>query len=121
MDATYSKIMGRFFAPALKIVTTIISKPSAERLIVDAGSKAISIDYGPPEIIGHSDWVYQCIGDKYGILRHVNGESIAGNIGDEISLYPAHGCTTFNLYDEIYGFRNGVLEIVMPIGRGKSF
>lgn len=30
MDATYSKIMGHLFDPALKIVTTVISKPSGE-------------------------------------------------------------------------------------------
>jgi Predicted amino acid aldolase or racemase len=122
MDAAYSKVMGHLFSPAVKIVTTVISKPSAERLIVDAGSKAISTDYGPPEVIGHSNWVYKCGGDEYGILSHANGQAISGDIGDEISLYPSHGCTTFNLYDAIYGFRNGVLEIEIPIaGRGKSF
>lgn len=121
MDATYSKVMGHLFDPALKIVTTVISKPSGERLIVDAGSKAISTDYGPPEVIGHSDWVYQCGGDEYGIIRHINGRPLAGNIGDEISLYPSHGCTTFNLYDNIYGFRDNIAEIQIPIGRGKSF
>lgn len=121
MDASYSKVMGHLFAPAVKIVTTVISKPTAEQLIVDAGSKAISTDSGPPEVIGHSDWVYQLGGDEYGILRHVDGQAMAGDIGDEISLYPSHGCTTFNLYDTIYGFRNNILEIELPIGRGKSY
>jgi len=121
MDATYSKIMGHLFDPALKIVTTVISKPSGERLIVDAGSKAISTDYGSPEVIGHSDWIYQSGGDEYGIIRHINGQHLAGNIGDEISLYPSHGCTTFNLYDKVYGLRNNNLEIEISIGRGRSF
>lgn len=122
MDAAYSKVMGHLFSPAVKIVTTVISKPSAERLIIDAGSKAISTDYGPPEVVDHSDWVYQCGGDEYGILSHVNGQALSGDIGDEISLYPSHGCTTFNLYDTAYGFRNGILEIEIPIaGRGKTF
>ena len=121
MDATYSKVMGHLFAPAVKVVTTVISKPSADRLIVDAGSKSISLDSGSPEVIGHSEWVYQIGGDEYGILRHVDGQAMTGDIGDEISLYPSHGCTTFNLYDIIYGFRNGILEIEMPIGRGKSY
>ena len=121
MDATYSKVMGHLFDPAVKIVSTVISKPSADRLIVDAGSKAISMDSGAPEIIGHSDWVYQGGGDEYGILRHVDGQAMAGDIGDEICLYPSHGCTTFNLHDKAYGFRNDILEIEIPIGRGKSF
>lgn len=121
MDATYSKVMGHLFSPAVKIVTTVISKPSAERLIVDAGSKSISTDYGLPEVIDHPDWVYQCGGDEYGILRHVKGHVMGGDIGDEISLYPSHGCTTFSLYDTIYGFRNNILEIEMPIGRGRSY
>lgn len=121
MDATYSKIMSRYFLPAVKIVTTIISKPSADRVIVDAGSKAISIDYGSPEVIGHSDWVYQCGGDEYGIIRQAQGQNVSGNIGDEISLYPSHGCTTFNLYDKVYGFRKDCLEVEMPIGRGRSY
>lgn len=121
MDATYSKVMGHLFDPALKIVTTVISKPSGDRLIVDAGSKSISTDYGPPEVIGHSDWVYQSGGDEYGIIRHINGRPLSGNIGDEIGLYPSHGCTTFNLYDNIYGFRDNIAEIQIPIGRGKSF
>lgn len=122
MDAAYSKTMGHLFVPAVKIVTTVISKPSPDQLIVDAGSKAISTDYGPPEVIGHSDWIYKVGGDEYGILRHVDNQPVSGEVGDEISLYPSHGCTTFNLYDTMYGFRKNRLEIEMPIpGRGKTF
>jgi len=122
MDSTYSKIMGQLFQPAVWVATTVISRPARDRLIVDAGSKAISTDYGPPEIIGHPDWVYQAAGDEYGLLRQVEGQPIDAGIGEEIRLYPSHGCTTFNLYDLAYGFRQGRLEIDIPVaGRGKSY
>lgn len=122
MDAAYSRTMGHLFSPAIKIVTTVISKPTDNRLIIDAGSKAISTDYGPPEVLGHVDWVYQCGGDEYGILSSIDGYSISGDIGDEIFLYPSHGCTTFNLYDLAFGFRKEILKNEIPIaGRGRTF
>jgi D-serine deaminase-like pyridoxal phosphate-dependent protein len=41
-------------------------------------------------------------------------------IGDRISFFPNHVCTTVNLSDEVVGVRNGRVEVVWPVAaRGK--
>ena len=41
-------------------------------------------------------------------------------VGDVVHVVPNHCCVVTNMVDEIYGFRNGAVEVVWPVAaRGK--
>lgn len=120
MDAAYYALMGQHFEPALSLLTTVVSRPTQDRAVVDAGGKALTGDYGPAKVIGITGAEYRLGGDEYGIIDLKNSDRDL-KIGEKIELHPTHGCTTANLHDVFYGVRNGYLELVMPIAaRGRT-
>ncbi|GAG06091.1 unnamed protein product, partial [marine sediment metagenome] len=43
------------------------------------------------------------------------------NLGDQLEIVPNNATLVINLHDVLYGVRNGVIEMVMPVtGRGKG-
>lgn len=59
-------------------------------------------------------------GDEYGKIRlNSNGRSIRA--GDKVTVRPSHCDTTVNLYGELIGIRNGIMESVWRMtARGRS-
>ena len=110
------------FDCALKVWTTVISRPASGRAVVDAGMKCLSIDSGMPHVEGHADIQYQTGGDEHGILHFSeNTQSLSLNIGDSIMMIPSHCDTTLNQFDKLYGIRDGMVEKCWVIeGRGRS-
>jgi len=39
-------------------------------------------------------------------------------IGERVTVIPNHCCTVTNLFDEVYGVRQGEVEVVWPIEAG---
>ena len=108
------------FGRALTVLTTVMSTPAANRLIVDAGYKAASTDSGMPIVKDVEGYEYSPAGDEHGILTP-KGPGRELKIGEKLELYPSHCDTTINLYDQYYGVRDGKVEIIWPItARGKS-
>ena len=119
MDWKYN-ISAPEFERALSVLTTVMSTPTKDRVVVDAGSKAASTDSGMPILKDPTGYDYRTAGDEHGILTPKE-PSRELTIGDKIELYPSHCDTTINLYDNYYGIRDGEVEIIWPIaGRGKS-
>ncbi|MDQ2744053.1 MAG: alanine racemase [Chloroflexota bacterium] len=87
---------------ALGVVATVVSIPALDRLIVDAGSKALSAD--PPGagvkgygmVLGRPDWTIEWMNEEHGVIR---GQGT--NIGDRVVIVPAHVCTTVNLHGDV--------------------
>jgi D-serine deaminase-like pyridoxal phosphate-dependent protein len=52
MDATYQATVPEF-EPALSVRASVISHPTSNRYVVDAGLKSVSNDMGPPHLLGH--------------------------------------------------------------------
>lgn len=122
MDARYSAQMGDVpFGPALGMLTTCISRPTVDRAVVDAGQKAVSLDYGAPPVKGRPGLQYAPGrgGDEHGVVVLTDDEL---RVGERVELYPSHGCTTFNLNNWVYGVRGGYVEVVWNIAaRGCSW
>src|SRR5229473_2092342 len=88
----------RAFEPSLFVWATVMSRPTAERAIVDAGLKALAMDSGPPNVWDEPAATYERASDEHGRL----GISTATNrlrLGDKIRLVPGHCDPTVNLYD----------------------
>lgn len=119
MDWSYH-ISAPEFHRALTILTTVISTPSRDRSVVDAGYKTASTDAGMPILKGIEGYGYSSAGDEHGILTPTNpGREI--KIGEKLELYPSHCDTTINLFDRYYGIRGEEVEVIWPVaGRGKS-
>lgn len=123
MDTNYSRVekVGGEFKQALSLLTTVISKPTDDRAILDAGMKSISIDMGIPGI------AYPVSGRVGGISEeHISLIELEGatkkqlGVGEKIEIIPSHACTTMNLHDYFYGIRDGIIELIWSIkARGK--
>ena len=118
MDAAYRDESPEF-KPALTVLSQVMSKPTPDRAILDIGLKSVSVDSGPPEILDLKGATLTKLSEEHGTLQ-LEGSAQRLNIGDQVSLLPAHGDTTINIHSHYFCVRNGVLEAVVPItARGK--
>ncbi len=125
MDSKYDSIegVGEEFKKALTLLATIISIPADDRIILDAGMKSISKEFGMPILRkGLEGTELVKLSEEHGIIKTKKEAASQFHIGQKIELIPSHGCTTINLHDIYYGIRSGIVECVLPIeGRGKSY
>ncbi len=123
MDTDYRNALGPKYANALTILSTVISRPTPERVVVDAGFKSLSIDSGMAEPQGLPGVTYRPGGDEHGILTwheetHIPSSKL--DVGQRIAFIPSHIDTTINLHDTYYACRNGRIEAIWPVtARGK--
>ena len=115
MDADYAK--NEWAAPlprfehALFVLSTVMSRPSPELAIVDAGLKASSVDSGMPTVWGRPGLAYTHASDEHG---WVEGQQPPA-LGEKLLLVPGHCDPTINLYDWYVCVRRGVVEALWPI------
>jgi D-serine deaminase-like pyridoxal phosphate-dependent protein len=120
MDAEYNKVRGDMFQSSLTLLTTVISKPAPNWVIVDAGVKSLSVDRGPASIKGYPQLKYRCAGDEHGKIDAFDGAEVPLEIGQLIELYPSHGCTTINMFDQLHIMKGELLEATWAVaGRGR--
>jgi D-serine deaminase-like pyridoxal phosphate-dependent protein len=109
---------------ALCVVTTVVSRPTADRCIVDAGSKALTSDLlgmqGYGHVLEYPEARVYALSEEHGFLD-VSACAHGPEIGERVSILPNHCCVVSNLYDQVYGTRNGQVEVTWPVAaRGKS-
>jgi D-serine deaminase-like pyridoxal phosphate-dependent protein len=91
-----------------------MSRPTADRAVVDAGLKALSVDAGMPTVHGRPDLEFQRAADEHGVVL-VRPGGAAVRLGDRLFLVPGHCDPTVNLYDWYVGIRGGRVEALWPI------
>ena len=101
------------FEHSLFVWTTVMSCPTPERAIVDAGLKASSVDSGPPRVFEMPGVEYVRASDEHGVLKLSAGVSLP--LGHKLKLVPGHCDPTVNLYDHFVCVRNGRVEALWPI------
>ena len=120
MDADYARNLAEDGGPdqdfehSLFVYTTVMSRPTRERAIVDAGLKALSVDSGLPRVHAIEGVDYVRASDEHGKLALGEGGQ-ALRVGDKIRLLPGHCDPTVNLYDWYVGVRHGRVEALWPI------
>jgi D-serine deaminase-like pyridoxal phosphate-dependent protein len=125
MDTDYQHALGPVYASALTVLATVISRPAAQRAIVDAGLKSLSTDSGMAQPKGLPGVRYSHFGDEHGLLEWSDGETAGATartmqIGERLELVPSHCDTTINLHDTYYAHRHGRIEAIWLIAaRGK--
>ncbi len=101
------------FEHALFVRTAVMSRPVAERAVVDAGLKASSVDSGMPRVWQRPQLRYVKAADEHGILATTDAAAVS--LGEVLMLVPGHCDPTVNLYDELVCFRGDRVEALWPI------
>ncbi|PPR58450.1 MAG: D-threonine aldolase [Alphaproteobacteria bacterium MarineAlpha4_Bin2] len=120
MDADYGKNLnedGGFFDDfehSLFTWVTVMSAPTEERALVDAGLKALAMDSGPPTVVDMPEVEFSRASDEHGILD-ISKTNRSVCLGDKLKLIPGHCDPTVNLYDWYVGYRGDRVEALWPI------
>jgi len=101
------------FEHSLFVWSTVMSRPTADRAVVDAGLKASSVDSGMPRVADVEGIEYVKASDEHGVLKL--GAKARAAVGDKLKLIPGHCDPTVNLYDHYVCVRNGRVEALWPI------
>lgn len=107
---------------ALRIRASIISRPSTDRAVIDAGSKVLTTE---KKVNGADDpgygYIVQCPGTKiaalweeHGVL-HLDEDGKQLSVGDMIDIIPNHVCPTVNLQHVMYGLNGDRVESVFTV------
>jgi len=103
---------------ALKIFTTVVSRPTPERGILDAGSKTLSMDLhgldGYGYICEYPEAKIYSLSEEHG---HVDFSACPRKpeIGERVSVIPNHCCMVTSLFDEVIGGRGDRVEVTWKV------
>ena len=125
MDAEYFQIGGknrpRFedFAPALSLLTTVVSANQPGFVTVDAGLKALYRDGATPEVC-RLGLAYDWFGDEYGKVYSPSSAPLPA-LGEQLRLIVSHCDPTVNLFDRFFVIQDDHVSDIWPIDlRGRS-
>jgi D-serine deaminase-like pyridoxal phosphate-dependent protein len=120
MDAFYRyKCHLEGFRFALTILTTIISRPTPDRAIIDAGRKTMNMEIAMPLVTGQEDVTVDRLSAEHGILK-IGPTAHDLKIGDRLELIPGYGDLTTVLHNQFFVVKDGRLVDVWPLtARGR--
>lgn len=109
---------------ALKVVATVVSCPTADRAIIDAGSKALTSDLfgmkGYGLILAAPGAEISALSEEHGHVD-LTGTDWTPQIGEVIEIIPNHACVVSNLFDEVNVVHlDGQIERMTVAARGCS-
>jgi len=113
MDAWY-KTYAPEFKLALSLLVTVISKTPGERIIVDAGVKALSGERGLPSVRTIQGLRLKALHAEHGVIE-IEDPSVSVEVGDKIELWVHYHDGTINLHRRAFGIRSGAVEEVFKI------
>ena len=107
------------FSPALTVLTTVSSRPTPTRIVVDAGKKTMSGDAAMPAPSDLPPIVALKLSAEHSKIELAHPSDIP-KIGDKIEFIVGYSDTTVHLHEEIVGVRDGRIECIWRVaGRGK--
>jgi D-serine deaminase-like pyridoxal phosphate-dependent protein len=110
MDCIYHGVRPEFNC-SLSVLTQVISKRD-NWYVLDAGSKAISKDFGTPVVKGFPQEQLTRLSEEH---ANVTCTGTLPAIGSRREVIPAHCCATMNLHRQCLAVRKGRIEAVWPI------
>lgn len=98
---------------AMHILATVVSRPTADRAILDAGSKALTsdllgfADHGL--IVEYPDAIISGLSEEHGTVDLSKCTGRRPEIGEKVRIIPNHTCVVSNLFDTMTFHRGGVV------------
>ena len=94
---------------ALRVVATVVSRPTPDLAVIDGGSKTFATDVQPKVaplglsgfglVVGHPGAVLGRVTEEHGMLSLDEGSDL--EVGDTVEVIPNHVCSTVNLHEEV--------------------
>ena len=97
---------------ALVVFVTVISRPTPDLAIIDAGSKTLSSDGAGPDapgfglILEYRDAIIMRLNEEHGMVD-LSACATRPAIGEQVRIVPNHVCPVSNLHDAITVTRGG--------------
>jgi D-serine deaminase-like pyridoxal phosphate-dependent protein len=118
-----AKGVGSFDDCALTVLATVVSRPTKDRAIIDAGSKALTSDTlgmtGFGLIETYPDAVISGLSEEHGTIDFTNCAT-KPQIGEKLRIIPNHACVVSNLFDTVTLIsKDQVVETVRVDARGR--
>jgi D-serine deaminase-like pyridoxal phosphate-dependent protein len=110
---------------AINLLVTVVSRPTSNRAVIDAGSKTFSsdqlgINQGYGLVLEYPEAILERINEEHGMLD-LSACNHKPQIGEKLRIIPNHACVVTNLHDEIVAHREGkVAAIWQVLARGKT-
>jgi D-serine deaminase-like pyridoxal phosphate-dependent protein len=103
---------------AMRVRTTVVSRPTPTRAVIDAGTKVLTSDQygmtGYGHVVEYPAAVVTGLSEEHGIVD-LSGCPERPAVGDVVSVVPNHCCVVSNMVDEVYGVRGGRVEVTWPV------
>jgi D-serine deaminase-like pyridoxal phosphate-dependent protein len=108
---------------ALTVLATVVSRPTPDRAVIDAGSKALSSDTlgldGFGLLLEYPDAVIRSLSEEHGVVD-LTACAKRPEIGERVRIVPNHACVVSNLFDTVALISGGdVIEVTPVTARGR--
>ncbi|MCB0132658.1 MAG: D-TA family PLP-dependent enzyme [Caldilineaceae bacterium] len=103
---------------AMRVLTTVVSRPTPERAILDGGSKTFTSDtlgfsdYGT--VIDYPEASLHKFSEEHGFVD-LSASAVKPVIGERVAVIPNHCCVVTNMHNQVYGVRGDQVEVIWPV------
>jgi D-serine deaminase-like pyridoxal phosphate-dependent protein len=102
---------------ALTVCATVVSRPTRNRAILDAGSKSLSSDRSAAEgfglVLDAPESTLVKLDEEHGYVELAHGDAL--ELGQQVRIVPNHACVVSNLFAEFALVRDGALTGRWPV------
>ena len=103
---------------AMRVRATVVSRPTPDRAVLDAGSKVLTSDQyfmkGFGHVMEYPEAAITHLSEEHAVVD-LEGCPERPQVGDVVEVVPNHCCVVTNMVDEIHGVRGGTVEVVWPV------
>ncbi len=108
---------------ALSVLATVVSRPTPDRAVLDAGSKALAADTCPAPGFGHvveyPNAVVASLSEEHAVVD-LSRCAERPAIGEKVRVIPNHACVVSNLFDAVHIVESGEVVERLPVAaRGR--
>jgi D-serine deaminase-like pyridoxal phosphate-dependent protein len=107
---------------ALTVLATVVSRPTATRIVLDSGSKSLSSDIGNLEgygILQGTDITLKYLNEEHGVIE-LSAPADTPRIGERVRIVPNHVCVVSNLFDVVNLVQGETVVDTVPVAaRGR--
>jgi D-serine deaminase-like pyridoxal phosphate-dependent protein len=103
---------------AMRVRCTVVSRPTADRAVLDAGTKVFTSDLytvtGYGHLLEYPEAKVVNLSEEHGVVD-LSSCGRRPEIGEVVEVVPNHCCVVSNMVDEVYGVRGNTVEAVWPV------
>ncbi len=109
---------------AMQVIATVVSRPTSDRAILDAGSKALTSDLlglqGFGLLPAYPDAVIVGLSEEHGHVDLAACRGARPTMGERLRIIPNHTCVVTNLCETVAFHRHGTVTRILPVAaRGR--